>query len=270
MAGHVALIGLADINSQRRMVHGRRLHCHDDDVIIPGYLDGYEPPFLRSPLVDGSGLMSHALFWPAFLSTVGGSASAPDAFNVDPADLEQIVDAFLGPCRWPVFSLPLLGHRRLHVIMRNFEDDGGVDYVLNPGSGDASIPLAAMEGHFRGPAFAWPEVVAAAHQPDKNHAPAERLLLLIPACADTNRPHEAVDLVAEALTALGARSHVRQVSEELLNSRRYWTQCQWADIDDVLVGLGSHVYRRHGGELSLEQLRLIADTLQPSGTTEHQ
>ncbi|MEU5724979.1 hypothetical protein ABZ783_24565 [Micromonospora sp. NPDC047738] len=129
--GHVALIGLADINSQRRLVHGRRPHCHDDDVIIPGYLDRYEPPFLRSPLVDGSSMMSHALFWPAFLSTVGGSASAPDAFNVDPADLEQIVDTLLDPRSWPVFSLPLLGHRRLHAIMGNFEDDGGVDYVLN-------------------------------------------------------------------------------------------------------------------------------------------
>ncbi|MFI6263152.1 hypothetical protein [Micromonospora sp. NPDC051006] len=238
-------------------------------MIIPGYLDGYEPPFLRSPLVDGSDMMSHTLFWPAFLFTVGGSASAPDAFNVDPADLEQIVDTFLDPSSWPVFSLPLPGHCRLHVIMRNFEDDGGVDYVLDPGTGDAAVPLAAMEGHFRGPAFAWPEVVAAAHQPDQVHTPAERLLLLVPACADSNRPRKAVDLVAEALTALGARSDVRQVSEELLNSRRYWTPCRWANVDDVLVSLGSHAYRRHGGELSPEQLRLITDTLQPSGTTEH-
>lgn len=266
----MALIGLADRDVNGAWSDRQRLHCDDDGVIIPGYLDGYEPPFLRSPLVDGSDMMAHALFWPAFLSNVGGSASVPDAFNVDPADLEQIVDTFLDPHSWPVFSLPLPGHRRLHVIMRNFEDDGGVDYVLNPGTGDASIPLATMEGHFRGPAFAWPEAVAAAHQPDQNHTPAERLLLLIPACADTNRPHEAVDLVTEALTALGARSHVRRVSDELLNSGRYWRPCRWVNIDDVLVGLGSHAYRRHGGELSLDQLRLIADTLQPSGTTEHQ
>ncbi|WP_145780043.1 hypothetical protein [Micromonospora taraxaci] len=194
----------------------------------------------------------------------------PDAFGVDPADLEHIVDTFLDPQSWPVFSLPLPGRCHLHVIMRNVDDDGGVDYVLDPGTGDASIPLAAMEGHFRGPAFAWPEVVAAAHQPDQDHTPAERLLLLVPACADSNRPGEAVDLVAEALTALGARSDVRQVSEELLNSGRYWTPCPWVNIDDVLVGRGPHTYRRYGGELSREQLRLIADTLQPSGITEQQ
>lgn len=38
------------------------------------------------------------------------------------------------------------------------------------------------------------------------------------------------------------------------------------NLDDVLVGLGSHTYRRYGGERSREQLRLIADTLQPQGS----
>ncbi|MEV4713936.1 hypothetical protein [Micromonospora sp. NPDC049374] len=153
--------------------------------------------------------------------------------------------------------------------MRNVEDEGGVDYVLDPGTGDASIRLAAMEGHFRGPAFAWPEVVAAAHQPDPDHTPAERLLLLVPACADSSRPHKAVDLVAEALATLGARSDVRQVSDQLLNSRRYWAPCRWTYVDDALVSLGRHTYRRHGGELSPEQLRLIAATLQPAQNAAH-
>ncbi len=153
--------------------------------------------------------------------------------------------------------------------MRNVEDEGGIDYVLDPGTGDASIPLAAMEGHFRGPAFTWPKVVAAAHQPDPNHTPAERLLLLVPACAESSCPHEAVDLVAEALAAVGARSGVRQISEELLNSRRYWTPCRWEYVDDVLVGLGPHTYRRHGCYLSPEQLHLIAAILQPAPNAAH-
>lgn len=242
----------------------RRLpRCHDGKVIIPGYLDGYEPPILRSPLVDGSDLMSYAMFWPTFLATVGGAASAPDAFGVDPADLEPIVDAFLDPDRWPVFSLPLAEGCRLHVVLRNYEGEGGVDYVLDPGTGDVSIPLAAMEGHFRGPAFAWQEVVAAARQPDPDHTPAERLLLLVPACADSSRPDTAVDMTAEALTTLGARSGGRQLSEELLTSPRYWGPCRWTYVDDVLVGLGPATYRRHGGELSPEQLRLVATALQP-------
>ncbi|MEE3922423.1 hypothetical protein V2I01_41345 [Micromonospora sp. BRA006-A] len=162
-----------------------------------------------------------------------------------------------------MFSLPLAEGCRLHVVLRNYEGDGGVDYVLDPG--DGSIPLAAMEGHFRGPAFAWQEVVAA-RRPDPDHTPAERLLLLVPACAESSRPDTAVDMTAEALTTLGARSGVRQLSEELLTSPRYWGPCRWTYVDDVLVGLGSATYRRHGGELSPEQLRLVAAALQPGDT----
>ncbi|MFI5490692.1 hypothetical protein [Micromonospora echinaurantiaca] len=234
-------------------------------MIIPGYLDGYEPPFLQSPLVDGSEMMSSPLFWPAFLYTVGGSESAPNAFGSDPADLSELIDTFLDPRRWPVFSLPLAGHDHLHVVMRNFEGEGGVDYVFAPGSGSESLPLAALEGHFRGPALAWPELVAAAQQSDEDHTPADRLLLLLPACADSDRPSSAVDMVAAALTSIGARSGARQVSAELLNNRRYWTPCQWATVDEVLVCLGSHAYRSPGGELSPTDLRRIADAFRSPG-----
>jgi hypothetical protein len=232
-------------------------------VILSGYLDGWEPPILQSPLVDGSEVMSNDLFWPAFLFTAGGAASAPNAFDTDPADLNEFIDTLLDPSGWPVFSIPLAEHSRLRIIMRNFDDDSGVDYVLDPGTGGASIPLAALEGHFRGPALAWPELVAAAQQPDQNHTPAERLLLLLPACADSDLPNMAVDMVAQALTAVGAQSSVRQLSAELLNSHRYWTPCQWATVDDVLVCLGSHAYRSFGGELAPTDLRLITDAFSP-------
>jgi hypothetical protein len=128
--------------------------CDDGAVVIPGYLDGYQPPFVESPLIDGSAMMANDLFWPAFLYTVGGSGSAPHAFGVDPADLNEVIETFLDEHEWPVFSLRLAGASRVHIIMRNFPDDGGVDYVLEPGTGGDAIPLAAMEGHFRGPALA--------------------------------------------------------------------------------------------------------------------
>ncbi|MFI7079725.1 hypothetical protein ACIBO1_20710 [Micromonospora sp. NPDC049903] len=242
------------------------IFCNDGDVIISGYLDGYEPPFLRSPLIDGSQVMADVLFWPAFLYTVGGSASAPNAFGVDLADLDEFIDTLVDPHRWPVFSLALAGRGRLHVIMRNFPGEGGVDYVLDPGNGGDSIPLAAMEGHFRGPALAWPELVAAAHHPDQVNTGAERLLLLLPVCADSNRPSTAIDMVTAALTSLGAGSHARQVGAELLNSRRYWTPaCQWATADGVLVCLGSHAYRSLGSELSPSDLRLITEAFTALG-----
>lgn len=95
-------------------------------MIIPGYLDGYEPPFAHSPLADGSELMAGDLFWPTFLAMVGASSSAPDAFGADPADLEEIAEALLDERRWPVFTLPAAGASRVHVVMRNFPGEGGV------------------------------------------------------------------------------------------------------------------------------------------------
>ncbi|MBO4209576.1 hypothetical protein [Micromonospora echinofusca] len=233
------------------------------DVIIPGYLDGYDPPIVRSPLVDGSEMMSSHLFWPAFLYTVGGSASAPAAFHVDTADLSEFIDVLLDPHDWPVFSMSLAGRSRLHIIMRNVEDDSGVDYLLDPDTGGNPIQLAAMDGHFRGPALAWPELVAAAQQPEQNHTVAERLLLLLPACADSDRPSLAVDMVAQALVALGACSNVRQTSMELLDNRRYWTSCQWTTVNGIRICLGPHAYRRPGSELAPADLRLITDVFAP-------
>ncbi|GAA4606248.1 hypothetical protein BJY16_005731 [Actinoplanes octamycinicus] len=227
-------------------------------MIIPGYLDGYEPAFVESPLIDGAEMMPSELFWPAFLHTVGGSASAPHAFGIDPADLDDVIDALLDEQRWPVFTLRTAGAGRVHVVMRNFPDEGGVDYVLDPGTGDDAIPLADMEGHFRGPALAWPELIAAAQQRDADRTPAERLLLLLPVCADRDRPADAVRVVAAALTAVGVTSDARRVAEELLDSPRYWTgDCAWTLVGDARVCSGTHAYRRLGEELTPDQLRLV-------------
>jgi hypothetical protein len=144
-----------------------------------------------------------------------------------------------------VFSLPLVDHGRLHVIVRNFAGDGGVDYLLEPGGG-ASIPLAAFEGHFRGPGLAWAELLATAQLPDRDHTTAEPLLLLLPVCADTDPPSTALEVVSAALVSVGARSQEQDVSTELLNISGYWSPCPWTTVDDILVCLGPHTYRRPG------------------------
>ncbi|RSM57986.1 hypothetical protein DMB66_31280 [Actinoplanes sp. ATCC 53533] len=188
------------------------------------------------------------------------TGSAPHTFGVDPADLNEVIETFLEEHEWPVFSLRLAGASRMLIIMRNFPDEGGVDYVLDPGTGGNAIPLAALEGHFRGPALAWPELIAAAQLPDPDHAPAERLLLLLPVCADRDRPADATEIVAAALSAVGARSDTHQVGDELLSSPRYWARsCEWTTTDDALICLGTHAYRSLDGELTRSDRRLITN-----------
>jgi hypothetical protein len=122
----------------------------DQNVIIEGYLDGWEPPFATSPLVDAGAMLTRPGFWPAFLHTVGDSESAVQAFENDPADVSALIDELDNPEVWPVFPLRLHRGHLLHIVMRNFPEDAGVDYVLSPSDGGQHIPLAAMEGTFAG------------------------------------------------------------------------------------------------------------------------
>lgn len=165
--------------------------------------------------------------------------------------------------RHAVFSLPLADTARLRLVIRNFEDDEGVDYLVEPGGGGKAIEIAALEGHFRGPALAWPELINATGQPDRRFGPAERLLLLLPGCADTARPGTAVHTVAEAVTVVGARSAARQVAVELLDTGRYWQPCRWTEADGTRLCEGSHAYRQLGGALSPADLRMVSQAFDP-------
>lgn len=229
-------------------------------MIIEGYLDGWEPPFATSPLVDAGAMLTRPGFWPAFLHTVGGSESAVQAFENDPADVSALIDELDNPEAWPVFPLRLHRGHLLHIVMRNFPEDAGVDYVLSPSDGGQHIPLAAMEGHFRGPALSWPELVAAARQPDDARSPAARLLLLQPVAADTDTPAGAPAIIAEALTSVGAATLQDEVAGELLQNHRYWSPATWTTVQGVRVCTGEHSYRTLGS-LTQEQLEVVDEAL---------
>jgi len=115
-------------------------------VIIEGYLDGWEPPLVPSPLVDAGAMPARPGFWPAFLYAVGLSKSAAEAFDDDLADVSVLIDELVDPTAWPVLSIRLHRGHLLHIVMRNFPDDAGVDFVIAPPVGGRYIPLAAMEG----------------------------------------------------------------------------------------------------------------------------
>ncbi|MEV7625988.1 hypothetical protein [Actinoplanes sp. NPDC089786] len=215
-------------------------------MIIPGYPS-------RFPLVDGNALITDELFWPAYLSAVGGSATAPQAFATDPADLDGFLRVLESRDVWPVLTLPMAGHARLHIVMRNLPDDAGTDYVLE--SGDRSFTLAALEGGFRGPALSWAELVATAGRPDPARSPAERLLLLLPASGDVARDPSTV---AAAVTSAGAVAEAGTVAGELLGDRRHWpADVTWRTFGDALICEDDHSPRSLTGGLNPAELVLV-------------
>jgi hypothetical protein len=201
-------------------------------------------------------------FWPAFLNWVGGSASAIHAFDDGPADVSAMFDELDNSEAWPVLALGLRQGHLLHIVMRNFPDDAGVDYVLSPADGGQHIPLAAMEGHFRGPALSWLELVAAARQPDAL-SPAARLLLLKPVAADTDTPANASAVIAAALTSVGATAFQHEVAGELAHDHRHWEPATWTTFQGLRVCTGGHSYRTLGS-LTREQHELIDQALTAS------
>ncbi|MEU4214872.1 hypothetical protein [Actinoplanes sp. NPDC026623] len=188
------------------------------------YLSEFHPPVDESVLVDATSWLDDDLFWPAFLFTVGGSETAAVAFAADPADVEAYAAELHHADRWPFVVVRLASGDRLYVLFRNFEGDAGWDYLRQPAGTDTVTTVAALEGHFQGPAFSWEDLIAVASRPDPTRSAAERLLLLLPAMGDADLPDEAGRLVAAALDAVGVRQRYRrEVARELLTAgRRFW------------------------------------------------
>ena len=212
-------------------------------VRILGYVDGFEPAVSDDTLVDRTELVDGPLFWPLFLASVGGASSAPEAFDVDPADLGVLGDKLLDQRQWPVFTVPVRDGHRVHIVLSNFPGEECVDYLLGPADGGAAVHLAELSGHFRGPGLSWSELTATARQPDPVLSAAARMLLLLPALGDTATPPAARDVVSAALTSVKATRAQQTVATELLGSRRYWEPADWHTTDDVTWCAGPHTYR---------------------------
>jgi hypothetical protein len=217
---------------------------HDGLMIIPGYLDGFIPDVDPSTVVDATGWLDDPTFWPAHLLTVGGAKDAPGAFDVDLADLDAMLDELQRPDRWPAFTLSVGDRHEIHLIWRNFDGDAGADYLITRPGSDTSIVVAALEGHFIGPAWSWRELLTIAGRPDPRRSVAERLLILLPAMGDTDLPPAAVTLVAAAVTAVGGSRNQVEVARQLLAAGgRFWGATPWHHRDGISICLGGHSRR---------------------------
>lgn len=212
-------------------------------VRIPGYVEGFVPAVPDDILVDRTDLVGDPVFWALFLMSTGGADSAAEAFDVDPADISALYEDLGDQDRWPVFTVPVRGGHRVHLVWCNFPDDSGHDYLLSPSDDRPAVPLAHLSGNFRGPGLSWDELVATSQQPDPTLSAAARLLLLLPATGDIATPPTAHDLVAAALTAVGARRHQRAVATELLTHRHYWPPADWHTTGGVSWCSGQYTYR---------------------------
>jgi hypothetical protein len=193
-------------------------------VKIPGYEN--------DPLIDGVHLLDERSFWPVHLlqCTRGEPGELCSTFGVEEADLWQFYDRTSDEQQWPVFSISLPSRHVLHVVYRNIAGDAGYDYVLHRPDWAATVWLATIDGHFRGPGLCWPELLAAARTgtgAGQLAAPEARMLLLLPVMADDELPADAEARLAGALTACGATGDARGLARAVLNDQGLWGPRHW-------------------------------------------
>ncbi|MFC7266486.1 hypothetical protein [Streptomyces lutosisoli] len=172
-------------------------------------------------------------------------------------EVEAAQDAFgeltdLG--MWPVFRIPLKGGAAIAVIYRNFEDDPGVDYVLEPGADQPLLRLAAIGGEYFGPGIALSElhwiVRHGALLPD-DVAKSKALLLLLPMVGDMDRGESRLEDLGLVLSSTSSWTNAERFINDFLDDHPLWESVTWASSGEILLCNGEHSPRNPASSFAL-------------------
>ncbi|WP_406066013.1 hypothetical protein [Micromonospora sp. NBC_00860] len=230
--------------------------------LIPGYED--------DPLVDGAYLIDEPLFWASHLLQCTNGVEEPlcAGFGVSKADLLQFFERVSAERQWPALSVPLPAGHVLHVLYRNLPGEGGYDYLLHHPDWKATVPLARVEGCFRGPGLCWPELLAVAHKAaEAGSAPRldpHTFLLLLPIMSDADLPLDADDVLAAMLTACGAAGETGVLARILLEEQGCWGPQHWTLTPAGRISETRYAFRRPGA-MSSDMLAQVSLLLEPHG-----
>jgi hypothetical protein len=215
---------------------------------------GYEEEFpddvtLGDLLFDASELADGPAFWAAHFLRQGYDEDVVlSGFGVAEEAAQEAFDHFVRADRWPTFRIDIGGGRAVVVVYRNFEEDLGVDYLLE--TADGSLRLAALEGDFRGPGISWPETVAVAGRGNPDEIDAATLLLLLPMGGDADAGEHASVVVEVALREVGADGAVSELADLLVTDHPMWELAHWtSDSGQETVCDGEYSPRNPAGEV---------------------
>jgi hypothetical protein len=202
---------------------------------------------VASRVYDAWDAASGGDFWAAHLLRQGYDEDAVlEGFDVGEEEARARFEELSDPDHWPAFPLPLGDGRTLTAVYRNFDEDEGVDYLLEA-DGAASVRLAALEGSFQGPGLSWSELRALLDLDAP--VPAQvRLLMFLPAAGEDGMTDEARPLVADALRHVGARGDVDGLADALTEDHPMWDLPRWErDAEGNLVCDGEYSPRNPEG-----------------------
>lgn len=160
----------------------------------------------------------------------------------------------------PVFTVPLADGLRLHVVYRNAAEDVGVDYVVHHPDWVEAEFLARDDGHWRGPALSWDELVGVADNGlpgGTTTDPDTRLLLLLPALGDGDVPAGAGKRLAACLRDRLAAAEPGRLAAAVLRHQGPAGPSRWStDAHGVRTDDGSYSFRNPANRDALPDCRL--------------
>ncbi|MFD8144046.1 hypothetical protein [Streptomyces sp. NPDC059708] len=160
----------------------------------------------------------------------------------------------------PVFTVPLAGGLRLHVVYRNAAADPDVDYVVHhPDWAEAEV-LVRDAGHWRGPGLSWGELAGAADNGlpgGTTTDPGTRLLLLLPALGDAAPPAAAGHRLAALFRDRLAVAEPGRLAAAVLRHQGMAGPSRWStDAQGVRTDDGKHSFRNPANPSALPDCRL--------------
>lgn len=205
-------------------------------------------------------LLEEELFWWGHLSSCLEGASRSWLGRHDTAAVRDFGRRLWSAGDRPVFTVPLSGGLRLHVVYENAAEDASVEYVAHHPAWEEAEVLARDSGHWRGPGLSWSELTDAASNAlpgGTTTDPDTRLLLLLPALGDADLPPEAGKWLAAVLRdRLGAAQPGRLAAFMLRRQGRAGPARWSAGAGGVRVNDGRYSFRNPENRDALPDCRL--------------
>jgi hypothetical protein len=216
------------------------------------------PGYYAAPFTQRAELLDEKLFWMGHLyhSSGGGLLYGP---GYDWAAHRAFNQRLWRRADWPTFTIPLATGHLVYVVYRTIQDEEGVDYLVHHPEWEQAALLARDDGHFLGPGFSWPDLLAAADNGLHGGTtdPHARLLLLLPAFGDAAIPHDARDRLAAALRARLGTLDAEHLAAAMLKEQGLPGPVRWITTEEgVRVNNGRYSFRNSTNHFALEHGQL--------------
>lgn len=218
-------------------------------------------------------LLEERLFWWGHLSTcLRGGAPRSWLGQHDPTAYRDFGRRLWDAGDRLVFTVPLSGGLRLHVVYENAGEDASVEYVAHHPAWEEAEVLARDAGHWRGPGLSWSELTAAADNALPGGTTTDRdtrLLLLLPALGDADLPVGAGKRLAACLRDRLGAAQPGRLATFMLRHQGMAGPARWSGgARGVRVNDGRYSFRNPENRDAMPDCRLaqLSAALNPAHT----